>query len=495
MPPALPLLLCAALAAADPSPADNLDFRTGTTAGWEGSGFYVTTGTGKGPSFSCGVCSSDRGSKPAPAKLHRTFVVPPQGGVLTCTAGAHLAPDCTLEDNDLDVVLLAAGKRVIPKYVRVAGGWQKVGRLQRPDNGRPREYVWHLDNLAGETLRIALVDEDRRPGCYVWCSPFRLVSSDQFEPHDFARFMLRLSREQSLPPPVRFDSEHFMALSTADDNFTTLRLNNCEMIYDIFYEHFRRKGFALRRPSHKLMVAMFDSPAGFDAYVGQKMPSAVAGLYHLGTNRLVIYDLGLNRAFVAMKRQAQEQGKTIGSDLDRIRYIETINRRASDIRTCANIEVIMHEVSHQLSFNSGMLNRDADVPLWLAEGLATYCEATDNGAWQGIGEMNPERMSMLVAAQGHRIPLREMVTTDEWIHGDMGTALLGYAQSWALFRMLMEERPRALRAYLALIYNRRAGEPRFPDFCQAFGDFTQVELRYDEYMNQLVEQYRRPRKH
>src|SRR5438105_5524328 len=99
MPPALALLLCASLSAADPAPPDNLDFHPGTLAGWEGDGFYVTTGTGKGPSFDCGVCSSDRQGRGRAATLHRTFVVPPEGGVLTCTAAAHVGKGCTLEDN------------------------------------------------------------------------------------------------------------------------------------------------------------------------------------------------------------------------------------------------------------------------------------------------------------------------------------------------------------------------------------------------------------
>src|SRR6266511_2094459 len=46
--PALSLLFCAALPAAPPG-LDNLDFGTGRLTGWQGEGFYVTTGTGRGP--------------------------------------------------------------------------------------------------------------------------------------------------------------------------------------------------------------------------------------------------------------------------------------------------------------------------------------------------------------------------------------------------------------------------------------------------------------
>jgi hypothetical protein len=492
MAPALALLVCASLAAIDPAPTDALDFASGTTAGWEGEGFYVTTGSWKGPGLACGVSSSDRDKPGRTALLHRTFVVPPGAGVLYCTAAAVRPKDCPPEGDSLDIALFAAGKRLISKEVRTAEGWQTVGRLQGLDKGRPREHVWDLSGLAGQTLRLALVDEDCRPGCHVWCGGFRIIPADVFQPREFSQFMLRLTRDQKLPAPVRFDTEHFTALSTADDDFTTMRLHNCEVIYDLFYQHFRHKGFVLQRPTTKLMVAIFDSPAWFEAYLGQKMPDGIVGIYSLKTNRLVVYDLGLNRAFVAAKRQAQQQGKGIGSDMDRIRYIETVNRQAHEFRAGANIATVMHEVAHQLSFNSGMLNRDADVGAWLAEGLACYCEATDNGAWQGIGEMNPERLQTLAAAGGHHIPLRDLISSDEWLHKDFQTALLGYAQSWALFKMLMEERPQALRAYLALIYGRRTAEPRFLDFCQVFPDFKRLEVRYEEYMNELVEEYHRP---
>src|SRR5437868_13748088 len=126
--------------------------------------------------------------------------------------------------------------------------------------------------------------------------------------------------------------------------------------------------------------------------------------------------------------------------------MDAMNRRAQDFRADANFGTLMHEVAHQLSFNSGMLNRDRDVPLWFGEGLACYCEPTDDGAWRGIGELNPERLiNLRIAMNGHGgfIRLRALIESDEWVRGqtDTGVILLGYAQSWALFRMLMEERP------------------------------------------------------
>src|SRR5262249_36134949 len=143
----------------------------------------------------------------------------------------------------------------------------------------------------------------------------------------------------------------------------------------------------------------------------------------------------------------------------------------------------MHETAHQLSFNCGLLNRNGDMPVWLCEGLACYCEATDKGGWQGIGEPNPARLNTLASVLGHNgtlIPLRSLVVEDDW-RQRTDTVLLGYSQSWGLFRMLMQERPAALRNYLALIWPRRTPEHRLTDFGQVFGpDLDRLEQRYQE---------------
>jgi hypothetical protein len=493
----LALALClAASLPAEPAAADNLDFHTGTLTGWEGEGFAIAPAGRHGPTFDCAVCSSDRGGDGRKAMLHRTVTVPAGAAVLRFSAHAVYGKNCA-PDTSLDVVLLAPGKRVIPKQVRKGAEWQPAAAILPGEKGRPSDYVWDVRNYAGYTLRIALIDEDKRRDCYLVCGGFRFVAADEFDGREFGRFMHHLTAENKLGPAARFESKHFIAYSNADDDFASLRLNNCELIYDLFFAHFRKKGFKVREPGAKLMVAVFDSQAGFEAYVGQRVPSAVTGMYHTKTNRLVVYDYGQNRAFEEGKRQARQNARRIGSDLDRRLFIETVNRRASEFRTEANIGTVMHEVAHQLSFNCGMLNRDGNVPFWLAEGLATYCEATDNGAWQGIGEANPERILPLagpVRGQGGFIRLRDLLEHDEWMK-DTKVALLAYAQSWALFKMLMEERPAQLRKFLELIYARRTADHRPADFAAAFGvEVERLELRYLEFMKEQVERYTPTRK-
>ena len=47
--------------------------------------------------------------------------------------------------------------------------------------------------------------------------------------------------------------------------------------------------------------------------------------------------------------------------------------------------------------------------VWLAEGLACYCEATESGEWQAIGAPNSGRIRDLARAQGKFIPLQTLV--------------------------------------------------------------------------------------
>jgi len=47
--------------------------------------------------------------------------------------------------------------------------------------------------------------------------------------------------------------------------------------------------------------------------------------------------------------------------------------------------------------------------------------------------------------------------------------------------MLMEEQPRDLRRYLALVYDRRAPDHRLTDVCQEFGaDLARFDARHHQ---------------
>jgi hypothetical protein len=480
----------------------NLDFGSGTLEGWEGAGFSVAR---SGDGGLAGFVASSRDGPAAPRKglLHRAVRVSAGARYLRCTASVVRGHDCA-PDERLDVVVLGSGKRPLPRQARLDAGWHSAPALLSSDEGGDREYQWPLTDYVGQTVRIVLVDEDDRPGCYMRCGGFRLVTdgvdstvmtsrsvlAPNTEASEFGRSMVALTAQHGLSPMLRFDSPHFTALSNAEEGFSDNRLRNCELIYTLFFDHFRRKGFTVHEPSAKLMVAMFDTQQGFEAYLGKRMPPSITGIYHPATNRFVMYDYGQNENYLAQKQRAETEVRKITSLVDRQRYQAGLRRWASTSRSGANTGTIMHEVAHQLSFNCGLLNRHGDVPLWLAEGLACYCESTADGTWQGMGEPNPGRLRTLAEAlrgSGRLIGLRELIANDGWIKGETPTVLLGYAQSWALVRMLVENHPYALRTYLTQVSQRQMAERRLADFQQAFGsDLGRIERRYHEYLSGLV---------
>jgi hypothetical protein len=96
---------------------------------------------------------------------------------------------------------------------------------------------------------------------------------------------------------------------------------------------------------------------------------------------------------------------------------------------------------------------------------------------------------------GPFIPLKDLVGSDDWLRqGNEGTILVGYAQSWALYRMLMEDRPDALRKYLVMIYPRRTPDHRLADFVECFGNIESLDVRFHAYIKEVVQQQAKPGK-
>jgi hypothetical protein len=484
-------VLLLGLAPAQAPALPNLDFSTGTLSGWHGRGFYLTTADRRGPSLTLGVCSSDRGKRGRTGTLRYTFRVPPGAGLLRCSAFAGCRKGHH-PDERLDVLLLKEDSQPVPKQVLGPNGWQPARRLLPRQDGRAREYSWDLGGFVGRRLQIVLMDDDARPGCHLFCSGFRLAVTQESPEQAFASRMKRLERDKKLAPLSRFDSRHFTAWSNADPAFTKARLRNCEMLYQLFFDHFRQRGFAVQPPESRLQVAVFDSQAGFDGYLGIHMPTGVTGVYSRSDNQLVLYDLMQGRGLEADRQKAVRESRSIARDLDKIRYLETVQRHLTEVSEDGGLSAAMHETAHHLSFNCGLLNRHGDVPVWLCEGLACYCEATEAGGWQGIGEPNPGRLRTLSGALQRRqrfLPLRDLVQKDDW-RLTTNSALLGYAQSWALFRLLMQEQPAALRRYLELIADRPTPDHRLEDFAEVFGaNLGRLERHYREYIASLVRRY------
>jgi hypothetical protein len=470
------------------TPLESLEFRPGTLEGWEGEGFYLTNGTPRGPGRAWGVCSSDGGCPGRTATLSRSLRVPDNATHLRCRGYLHLAAGCDA-DHRLDVVLMDESRRAVPKQVSTSGGWVATSGLLPRWKGEPRDYAWDVLAYRGQTLRLLIRDLDDRPHCHAYAAGFHwLVSAVAGVPQsndDFTRFMMTLEDKHHLPIMSRYETKRFVAISNAPERFSRQHMRYCEVFFDQFINHFSRKGFTLKLPAQKLALAIFCEPKGFEAYLGRRMPPGITGVYHTPSNRLVLYDLAQNAYLLAGRDEALRRTEH-ASPHDRLRLSDTVQRRYKDAANDMNLGTTMHECAHLMSFNCGMLYRGTDVPVWLAEGLATYCESTDEGDWQSLGSPNPMRIETLRRAEGGYMSVPELLN-DSWLNSPK--VLLGYAQSWALFRLLMEERPAALRNYLGLVASRRAPEYRVDDFREAIGDLGSFEQRYRTYQNNLVHKH------
>ncbi|MEI7683739.1 MAG: DUF1570 domain-containing protein [Planctomycetota bacterium] len=486
---ALTVAMC--LLAQTNAPA-NFDFAKGTLAGWDGQGFAIAQAADGRP---IGVWSADDVAVNRKGMIRIAFRVPMDARQITFQSYADVKGD-NEPDQNLNVILAGPDNVPAPRQVKASNGtWSASPRILLPWLGKPRTYAWDVTLHQGKLLQIVLIDQDERPGHFLWAGDFKLISAGKANglanatggdllDADFGPFMLGLKEKNRLAAMNRYDSKRFTAISNASDKFTTERLQNCEVFYDLFLKHFKSKGFTVFAPPQRMMIAIFDTHEGFDAYFGERMPSGVAGVYHTATNRLVLYDYAENRGLIAYKESSLKKGDSIVNPLAKDRYAETVERKLNDLSKDANLSTTMHECAHQISFNCGLLHRNRDVPASIAEGLATYCESTDEGDWTMLGAENPMRIGTLRQARGKYIPLSELLRSEQWRQTQH--VLWGYGQSWALFHYLMHRQPAELQKYFKLIEARRTPESRLADFQEAFGDLRQFETRYQAYMNEMV---------
>jgi len=120
-------------------------------------------------------------------------------------------------------------------------------------------------------------------------------------------------------------------------------------LYRSFRQFFGVRGFALDTPEFPLVAVIFRTQREFLRYAEQeksKLQPGILGYYSPTTNRVALYDVTAGRSAAAWRD---------------------------------NAATIIHEATHQTAFNTGLHNRFAQPPLWVAEGLGTHFESP--GVW------------------------------------------------------------------------------------------------------------------
>lgn len=239
----------------------------------------------------------------------------------------------------------------------------------------------------------------------------------------------------------------YLGLGDASERFRKTALDLCEGLARDYLKHFQDRKFAVEAPKERQVVVLLADPAAFARFLGVASAGPVRGTYDLDTNRLVLCD---NRG-------------------------DANNPMAER----ANTVTLFHEATHQLSFNTGLLDRQGDVPRAISEGLGMYGETRRPKGQAKLGATNPERLAVLTdaAARGPVAWSTLELLTDDAAFNDPERQQLAYARSWLLVHTLMQTPTRlpGFRAYLAAIRPRRTAEHRQADAEAHLGDLAALD--------------------
>jgi hypothetical protein len=235
-----------------------------------------------------------------------------------------------------------------------------------------------------------------------------------------------LLKHAGLVPIEPTQTVHFLGLGDANSGYSKNALTICESLAEALLSHLRDRGFKVAMPRHRMTVITLKDDASYHAFLGKDPGPTVGGHYDLETNRLVVFDF--------RDKQAE--------------FLESAPR--------VNLFTLIHEGIHLLSYNTGLLSLQMDVPACISEGLATYGELWRPKGKARIGSTNGERLKVLFAPQGGAqpwIPIPDLLADDALID-KAETEQLAYAESWLLVHYLLERDSQQLprfRSYLANI--------------------------------------------
>jgi hypothetical protein len=269
-----------------------------------------------------------------------------------------------------------------------------------------------------------------------------------------------VGRKAGLDPFRVTETEHYLGIGDAPDAFRDQALRICKELAAIYQKHFHDKGFVVNFPGRRLTVVTLKSQASYGAFLGEDAGEIVGGHYDLDTNRLVIFD---NRP-----RQSN-----LAAPSERI-----------------NTFTLVHEALHQLTYNTGLLDRRADVPVALSEGLAMYGELWQPNRRAILGQTNRPRLQVLIEHSNKPedwIPVGSLLSDDTLFH-NKSKQQLAYAVAWVLvhFHLKTPSRLPKFRAYFDAIRSRRDSADRLNDAQAHLGSFDRLDTGLRKHAARLI---------
>lgn len=284
-------------------------------------------------------------------------------------------------------------------------------------------------------------------------------SSPNFRGYSAAEMRDRLSRELGKAFEVTHTGHYLVAHPRGQKKDWAPRF---EEMYQQFVHYFTIRGLAPKEPEFPLVAIVFPTQQDFQRYAaaeGSPMGTGYLGYYSGRSNRVALFD---------------QQGSGGSSS--------------------ANADTVIHEVTHQTAYNTGVHRRFTATPRWLAEGLGTMFEA--RGVWNSrsypkqTDRINQGRLRDFKAGLSRRPKglIAELVSSDRYFEADAASA---YCEAWALSFYLAEKMPRKYCDYLSLTSRKATfaeytGAERLKDFTAIFGaDLKLLEAQFLKFMSEL----------
>ncbi len=288
-----------------------------------------------------------------------------------------------------------------------------------------------------------------------------------------------------LPPGFRVhDSKNYVVCYNTTRTYAQWTSALLERLQRAFIAYWKKQGLDVKPPEHPLVVLVFANQATYAQYSREELGGAVGnviGYYSPNSNKTVMYDL---TGMQAVRREGGSRGS-----------LHDISELLSQPQAEPLVATIVHEATHQISFNCGLQTRLVANPLWLTEGLACYFETPDlnsSRSWSGIGNVNYSRFERYVDNyDSNRVaPLSRMVGDDQMFR-EPETAVDMYAQAWAWNYFLIKWKPKEYAAYLKTLADKPLlvdddPKKRLAEFRKHFGsDLRELEAEFYRRMTRV----------
>jgi len=331
-----------------------------------------------------------------------------------------------------------------------------------------------------------------------------------------------------------FCTEHYRICYNTTQAFAQFTGERLEKLYEEFMIFFEDRNFEPAPLTDRLEVVLFDSAQEFRGFSREISPKTTysTGFYISKTNRSYFYDsisennskyrqikdklLREQKKLSDFRQQVQENNdpgtryifrdsNSSESKLDKRQALERLDRQENELQNeyaklhnfyrDQNITVTMHEGTHQLAYNCGIHSRYFQNPTWLVEGLAVFFENLGEQRGERPGQLNQNRFQYFgkAYASGRLVPLKELLTRDNLFHLGGDSALTAYAEAWALFYYLANQKHEKLFDYIFDLSLRMTHqnlpydyEHRLKDFEKYFGSLTDLEQNWLVYMSNSI---------